>query len=367
MARILVAMSGGVDSSVAAALLVDAGHDVTGVTLKLWGGASDSGCCSVSDVEDARRVAHRLGIEHHVFNFADDFERFVVGPYVADHEQGRTPNPCIECNRHLKFDRLLARAEVLGFDTIATGHHARILPGPGGTRVLGRGADAAKDQSYVLYMLDQHQLSRLELPVGAMTKDEVRRLATEWNLPTADKADSQDVCFIHSSEGRQTFLGDRIPLTPARIVDRDGTVVGQTSAVELVTVGQRKGLGLAGNAARNYVVDVDLPGRVVTVGPEAATRSASTPLEKVTWSTDLRPQAVLAQCSAHGQAASASLTMVTDRPGHLDLEWDEPNRRVAVGQSVVFYQDDWVLGGGIVRRQPNESPADGSERSGETS
>ncbi len=191
--RVMVAMSGGVDSSVAAALCVEAGHDVVGVTLRLWGGESDSGCCSVSDVEDARRVAHQLDIDHHVFNLADDFARHVVGPYVAAHAEGRTPNPCIECNRHLKFDRLLSRATALGFDAVATGHHARVVTDAGGVRRVARGADAAKDQSYVLYMLRADALGRVALPVGAMTKDEVRQHARRLGLATASKPDSQDV------------------------------------------------------------------------------------------------------------------------------------------------------------------------------
>ena len=173
--RVLVAMSGGVDSSVAAALRAEAGHDVVGVTLKLWGGPSDRGCCSVADVDDARRVADRLGIDHHVFNFADDFEARVVTPYVAAHDAGRTPNPCIECNRHLKFDRLLQRAGALGFDALATGHHARLVVRPRRHPSPGPGRRRAKDQSYVLYMLGQEALSRVLLPVGELTKAAVRR------------------------------------------------------------------------------------------------------------------------------------------------------------------------------------------------
>src|SRR3954468_3042116 len=192
-------MSGGVDSSVAAALLRDAGHDVTGVTMKLWGGESDTGCCSVSDVDDARRVARALDIDHHVFNFGDRFDADVVAPYVAAHADGLTPNPCIECNRHVKFDKLLVRARALGFDAIATGHHARIVPTSSGGLRVARGADRAKDQSYVLYMLGQHQLRSTLFPVGPMTKDEVRSRAAALGLPTAVKPDSQDVCFIASS------------------------------------------------------------------------------------------------------------------------------------------------------------------------
>ena len=208
--RVLVAMSGGVDSSVAAALLVEAGHEVVGATLKLWGGPSDAGCCSVADVDDARSVARRLGIEHHVFNFGDDFEEHVVAPYVADHAAGRTPNPCIECNRHLKFDRLLRRADALGFDAVATGHHARIVELADGSRRIARGADAAKDQSYVVHVVSLDALARVRFPVGHLTKHDVRAEAARLGLLTADKPDSQDVCFITATGGRSTFLGDRI-------------------------------------------------------------------------------------------------------------------------------------------------------------
>ena len=243
--RVLVAMSGGVDSSVAAALLVEQGHDVVGATLKLWGGESDSGCCSVADVEDARRVAQQLGMEHHVFNLTDEFERHVVAPYVGEHARGRTPNPCIECNRSMKFDRLLQRADRMGFDRLATGHHARVTGGDedGRPMRLRRGADAAKDQSYVLSMLDQHALARVVFPVGEMTKDEVRARARRLGLRTASKPDSQDVCFIGRAQGREGFLTGRIALHPAEVVDADGLPAGSVDAVELVTVGQRRGMG----------------------------------------------------------------------------------------------------------------------------
>ena len=182
---VLVAMSGGVDSSVAAALLVDEGWDVVGVTMRLWGGASDTGCCSVADVDDARRVAQQLGIDHVVFNFSDDFDTHVVAPYVDAHAHGRTPNPCIECNRHIKFDRLLARAERLGLDAVATGHHARIVTTPTGALRVARGADPAKDQSYVVHMLGADALTRLRFPVGDRTKADVRAIAATLGLRTA--------------------------------------------------------------------------------------------------------------------------------------------------------------------------------------
>ncbi len=338
--EVLVAMSGGVDSSVAAALLLDAGYAVTGVTLKLWGGESDSGCCAVSDVEDARRVAHRLGIDHHVFNFGQEFNEHVIDPYVAAYDAGRTPNPCIECNRHIKFDKLLRRADVLGFELLATGHHAAVTVLPDGSRRISRGADAAKDQSYVLYMLDQAVQARLLLPLGSMTKDRVRELAHELGLVTAAKPDSQDVCFIHSDGGRRAFLGDRIPLTPATIVDRSGQTLGRTETVQLVTIGQRKGLGLAGNDDRNYVVDIDRTAGVVTVGPESETFVGATELTDVGWTAPVPEGRYLVQCSAHGSCLPATIAGTT-------ITWDTPHRRVASGQAVVFYDGAHVVGGAI--------------------
>jgi tRNA-specific 2-thiouridylase len=344
--KVLAAMSGGVDSSVAAARLLAAGHEVVGVTMKLWGGESDTGCCSVSDVDDARRVAQQLGIPHHTWTFTDDFERRVVAPYVDAHRRGVTPNPCIECNRHLKFDRLSRRARAVGFDAVATGHHARIVVRPDGTRRLARGADAAKDQSYVLYVLGQDELARTLLPVGDSTKDAVRAEAAALGLRTADKPDSQDVCFVTSASGRRGFLGRRLALHPGRVVDEHGRDVGAVDGVELVTLGQRRGLGLPGGGSPRYVTQVDVPGAVVRVGPEADLLATEVRLEQVVWADAPVEGALVAQCAAHG----------APRPGHVEADpagaaalvrFDEPARRVAPGQSVVLYADDEVVGGGI--------------------
>ena len=344
-------MSGGVDSSVAAALLRDEGHDVVGVTLKLWGGESDSGCCSVSDVDDARRVADLLGIEHHTFNFGEEFTRHVVGPYATEHEAGRTPNPCIECNRHIKFAAVDERATQLGFDAVATGHHAQIALLPNGTRRLARGADAAKDQSYVLHMLDQAQLARTLLPIGHMHKSEVRAVATDLGLRTASKPDSQDVCFITKATGRNSFLGERIDFTPARVIDKAGAQLGHVTAVELITVGQRKGLGLAGGAAPRYVVDVDRNGPVptVTVGTAQDLLVDDQHVTRWAWVDGHPPsiESVDVQTSAHGSTHAARLTAVSAGSGQVLLRWAQPQRRVAAGQSVVAYHGDQVLGGGI--------------------
>ncbi|OWY62930.1 tRNA 2-thiouridine(34) synthase MnmA, partial [cyanobacterium TDX16] len=329
----------------AAALLLQQGHDVVGVTLKLWGGESDTGCCSVSDVDDARHVADRLGIEHHVFGFGEDFERHVVGPYVEDHALGRTPNPCIECNRHVKFDRLLRRAEALGFDHLATGHHAQVVGAADGTLRVARGEDRAKDQSYVLSMLGQDALRRVVLPVGDRSKDDVRALAGELGLVTATKPDSQEVCFIPSAVGGRTeFLARRTSLTPGRVVDATGAEVGEVDAVEAVTVGQRRGLALAGGGDRRYVTDVDVASATVTVGAADELLASSLVLHRLAWSSTPASGAVLAQCSAHGPVAPAQLA------GD-ELVWDEPRRRVAPGQTVAFYDPmapDQVVGSGVV-------------------
>jgi len=337
MSSVLVAMSGGVDSSVAAALLLDAGHEVVGATLKLWGGPSDSGCCSVADVDDARRVASQLGIDHYVFNLADDFEAGVVAPYVADHARGRTPNPCIECNRTIKFDRLLQRAGALGFDALATGHHARVADGR-----LRRGVDRAKDQSYVLHVLGTDALRRVLLPVGDLTKARVRERAAALGLRTAAKPDSQEVCFIPGAAGgRRRFLAGRVALTPGRVVDTAGTAVGTVSAVELVTVGQRRGLGLAAGEPR-YAVDVDVAAATVTVGSAGDLLVDAVRLTRTAWSGGEPGGPVQAQCSAHGPAHAATWDAAEGA-----VRFAEPVRRVAPGQSVVLYRGDEVLGGGI--------------------
>jgi tRNA-specific 2-thiouridylase len=347
--RVLVAMSGGVDSSVAAALLVEKGYDVVGATLKLWGGPSDSGCCSVADVDDARRVAQQLGIAHHVFNLTEAFDEHVVAPYVAAHAQGRTPNPCIECNRSIKFDRLLDRSDRLGFDRLATGHHARVTHE--GAHRLRRGADRAKDQSYVLSMLGQQELGRVVFPVGDMTKDDVRAHAARLGLRTAGKPDSQDVCFIGSVEGRPGFLSRQIDFHPAEVLDGAGVLVGSVDAVELVTVGQRRGMGHGADGRRHYVVSVDVPARRVTVGSatEAVTSSIVLPNASVTWVDQPlgHGDRAVAQVSAHGRPAACSLASID---GALVVEFDSPQRPVAPGQTVALYDvidPDAVVGAGI--------------------
>ncbi len=335
--KILVAMSGGVDSSVAAGMLRDEGHEVVGATLKLWGGVSDSGCCSVADVDDARRVAQVLGLDHHVFNYTEEFERDVVTPFVEGHAKGVTPNPCIECNRHIKFDLLFARAQRLGFDAVATGHHA-LVTRRDGRATLERGVDAAKDQSYVLGYLREETLETLVLPIGRLTKAQVRAEADRLGLRTWNKPDSQDVCFIEASKGREAFLASRLELTPATIVDAvSGDELGTTPAAELLTVGQRRGILPGRDGERRFVSRVDLARRRVEVGRLSDVEVTTLPLESasLTFARDpLEPGSrVVVQTSAHGTPLSATLGA---SPWRLDL--DAPSRPVAPGQSVVLYR-----------------------------
>ena len=337
--KVLVALSGGVDSSVAAAELIDAGHHVVGVTMRLWGGDSDTGCCSVADVDDARRVAQQLGIDHLVFNFTEDFNVHVVDPYVRAHGQGLTPNPCIECNRHLKFERLAERADLLGFDAIATGHHARV-EAIGDRYYVHRGADAAKDQSYVVHMLPQRELRRTIFPVGHLTKAQVRDRAAQLHLRTASKPDSQDVCFITHTGGRQAFLGARIPFRRGTVVDASGAVLGEVPAVEMVTLGQRRGVGLPGGGPKRYVTAIDSATATVVVGDEASLYDTELRVNSLVWADEAYAGEVMVQCSAHGTATPGRLHGDTVR-------WVAPQRRVAPGQSVVFYDtgNRYVLGG----------------------
>jgi len=351
--RVLVAMSGGVDSSVAAALLVEQGHDVVGATMILWADAGEEGCCSATEVDDARRVCDHLGVDHHVFNFGEDFEAAVVQPYVDAHAAGRTPNPCLACNRHLKFDRFVVRARHLGFDAVATGHYARVVRvGPDDTAVghyqLRRGVDAAKDQSYVLAVLDQEKLAQVVLPLGGLVKAEVRTKAAELGLRTATKPDSQDVCFITTAGGRDAFLRHRLTLHPGRVVEAEtGRALGTVAALELVTVGQRRGMGTGGVGGRRYALAVDVAAGTVAVGSLADLTVDRVALGELTWVDDAVPPAtaVGAQCSAHGEAHPA----VFDGAG---VVFDLPQRNVAPGQTVALYDGDQVLGAGVALPTP---------------
>ena len=346
MSRVLVAMSGGVDSSVAAALLIDQGHDVTGVTLKLWGGPSDSGCCSVADVEDARRVAAQLGIPHYVFNLSDTFDEQVVRPYVDAHAHAHTES----VRRVQSIDQvrvLFERMTALGFDALATGHHARIVRDDGGRYRLARGRDDAKDQSYVLYMLEPTQLERTLFPVGELTKTEVRAEAERRGLRTATKAESMDVCFI-TRGGRTDFLAERTARRPGTIVGIDGAHLGEHDDAARFTIGQRRGTGVAAGE-RRFVVDIDATTARVTLGRRDDLLRERVELDDLVLDgAVVSPDMTLtAQTRAHGEPVAASVTRDGDRRATVTFAVRQP--RVAPGQVVALYDDDVLLGGGIAR------------------
>ncbi len=348
--RLLVALSGGVDSAVAAAMLVDAGHQVTGVHLRLADtdpAVPGQGCCGLDDAQDARRTAQVLGIGFHVWDLRDVFRREVQEPFAAGYAAGTTPNPCVACNERVKIGAVLRRADALGFDALATGHHARIDTGPDGRSRLRRAVDRKKDQSYVLHVHGPDELARLRTPVGALTKDRVRELAAERGLRVADKRDSYDVCFIPDGD-TAGYLAEQLPDAPGEVVDVDGTVLGSHDGAWRFTVGQRRGLGLDHHEPR-FVIDTDPGEQRVVVGPRAALATSWLTVGDVVWHRGEPPEGeVLVQIRAHGRPHPGRVT--DEGGGTARIEVDEPFHGVAVGQSCVLYDaaDEVVLAGGRI-------------------
>ena len=347
--KVLVAMSGGVDSSAAAALLVQQGYDCDGAMLKLAPN-EDSRCCSADDAEDARQAATRLGMRFYVFNETDRFRRCVMDRFTAEYAAGRTPNPCIDCNRELKFGALLDRALTLGYDYIATGHYARVAyDAESGRYRLLRGAERRKDQSYVLYQLTQHQLAHLLLPVGDYDKPAIRDKAREAGLDNADKGDSQDICFVPDGDyagfiarytGRNCPAGD--------FVDESGHVLGRHKGIVHYTVGQRKGLGIAADAPL-YVKRIDAAENRVVLSGNDALFSRELTANDFNWiAYDVPPRELRATARVryHQREQAATVTVFED--GHVHLVFDEPQRAITPGQAVVLYDGDTVLGGGTI-------------------
>ncbi|MBQ9839233.1 MAG: tRNA 2-thiouridine(34) synthase MnmA [Oscillospiraceae bacterium] len=352
---LLIAMSGGVDSSVAAWLMLQQGFRCMGATMRLYDGSGlpaeqESSCCSLDDVEDARSVAYRLGMPFYVFNFTGEFREKVMEPFVRCYECGGTPNPCIECNRHLKFSNFLHRAQILGCQGIVTGHYARIrFDEISGRYLLYKAADKSKDQSYVLYCLTQAQLACTHLPLGELTKEQVRAIAQEQGFVNAHKRDSQDICFVPDGDYfgfMQRFSGKEYP--QGDFLDLQGNCVGQHKNAAAYTLGQRKGLGLA-MGTPVYVCGKDVAANTVTVGPNDALFHSALrakdwnffPFEKLT-----APMRVSAK-TRYSQTEQPA-TVYPEENGICRVEFDRPQRAITPGQAVVLYDGDLVVGGGTI-------------------
>lgn len=352
---VVVAMSGGVDSSVAAALLVEAGYRCVGVMMRLWaetelGEGSTNKCCSLESVNDARMVADSLGIPFYLINVEEPFKRQVVDFFVEGSARGITPNPCMECNRHIRFDYLLNYARRLGGDFLATGHYARLRRAPDGSVQLLRAVDEAKDQSYVLSVLGQDSLEDVLFPLGDMTKPEVRAFAAGRGLPVASKHDSMDLCFVHDGNTRR-FLRDWAgeAMRPGPIVDRSGRVWGEHAGLPGYTIGQRKGLGLSGTGEPLYVLELDMAHNALVVGGANELGCRRLRAERVNWVSGSPPEAGAAvDVKIRYKARAAGATLFAGARGTVDVALHEPVRDVTPGQSAVFYDGEVVLGGGVI-------------------
>lgn len=358
--RVLVAMSGGVDSSVTAALLKEQGYEVIGVTFRLWAGNEGQehakACCGIDSVEDARQVAHKLGIPHYVFNMADFFTKTVVMNFIDEYAQGRTPNPCVRCNEFIKYRLFLQRAEALEADYIATGHYARILRGEDGRYRLLKAVDAQKDQSYVLYMLTQPVMAKVLLPLGQFTKAQVREIARALGLPVYNKPDSQEICFVEGDDYR-SFLKKMRPdlIKPGPIVTEDGRVIGTHMGIAFYTVGQRHGLGISNYDGQPlYVVKIDAAKNTLVVGKREAALTAEAMVEAVNWiSGEIPNQPVRARVKHRYRSPEALAWVEPIGETSVRVVWDEPQWAVTPGQIAVFYdaeRGEEVLGGGTISR-----------------
>ncbi len=357
--KVVIGMSGGVDSSVAAALLLEQGYDVVGVTMRLWDGEDVDGtfmegtCCSFSAVEDARYVSYKLGIEHHVMDFRSEFSHNVVDYFVSEYEKGRTPNPCIACNKHLKFDHLLRKAELLGANFIATGHYAKVnFNEQTGRYELIRAENSAKDQTYALYGLTQSQLSKTLMPLGNLSnKAQTREIAEKYGLCTAKKPDSQEICFVPDKDYAGFIKRRTKTVYPkGKFVDREGNVLGEHQGIIHYTIGQRKGLGIAFGKPM-FVIKIDNETGEIVLGEKGTEFSANLIAQNINLisvSEIMDKMRVLAKVRYSAPPAWAELYNTEN--GDIEVVFDEPQRAVTPGQAVVFYDDcGKVLGGGTIK------------------
>jgi tRNA-specific 2-thiouridylase len=345
--RVAVAMSGGVDSSLAAALLKEAGYDVIGITMQIWPPEKQAfgGCCGLEAIEDAKKVSYKLAIPHYVMNLRDIFAQRVIADFCQEYNRGRTPNPCIRCNQYIKFDILLQRIKELDADFLATGHYARIDHSSDGYHLL-KAIDLSKDQSYFLYTLGQDELKHLLFPLGDIHKVEVRKQAAKLDLPTANRRDSQDICFITDNDYR-SFVAQHIPIPQGDIIDTGGKILGKHNGLARYTVGQKQGLGLTSNK-RLYVLKLDTTGNRLVVGTENQLLSNTVSASKLSWISSKAPREpirVTAKIRYKSPEADAELNLNGETA---EVKFRQPQRAIAPGQAIVFYQDDIVLGGGII-------------------
>jgi len=353
MKRVLIAMSGGVDSSVAAYLLLQQGYDCAGATMKLFENADvvpqKKTCCSLDDVHDAKSVAHALGIAHYTFNFAQEFKQQVIEKFVRAYQNGETPNPCIDCNRFLKFEKLLARANQLDMSYIATGHYARVEQNTDGRYLLRKAIDESKDQSYVLCFMTQKQLAATLFPLGGLTKSDSRAIAHAQGFSNAAKADSQDICFVPSGDYGtflEQFTGQ--PLCPGDFIDPQGQVLGRHRGTPRYTIGQRKGLGLA-LPRPGYVCEINPAANTVTVGDQSrlfGTTLIARDINLIMYPQLDRPLRCKAKVRYRQEEQPATVEQLDEHT--LRVTFDEPQRAITSGQAVALYDDEYVIGGGVI-------------------
>lgn len=354
--RVVVAMSGGVDSSVAAALLLEQGYNVVGMMMRLWseetfGGGVHNRCCTPDQMADARRIATKLGIPFYVLDTKEVFRNTIVEFFINQHREGVTPNPCLECNRHIRFSFLLQNALALDADYLATGHYARVAQDETGRYTLKKGLDEHKDQSYVLSVLGQEQLKHALFPVGEYTKPQVREIAARFGLPTASKKDSQDLCFIGDNNYRR-FLADHAPdvMQPGPIVSRKGDILGQHSGLANYTIGQRKGLGL-NSMEPLYVVAINPQANALVVGTANELGGTSLTAKRVNWvSGEIPAEPFHAEVKIRYKSKPIPAWVEPLADSRLAVTFYEPLRDITPGQGAVVYDGDTVLGGGIIER-----------------